>query len=190
MTIDLDKLLEDVAADLDARPLKGMSDNKAAALCKALRDVRAQLVGGRGHWERRRAELKRQETWLLMNLSSWAIATSNTTSMKTFPCGLGMAKVQKARARTEWTDETTEWLRKIARVDPECAKAFDHERVLKTYVDWSAPSGKGIREAVAMNDVGPKGGDDGIIKGEILKGLRRYERPDELTVSINTEARD
>jgi hypothetical protein len=196
VTIDLDKVLEDLAAMQVVNPLKTIDDEKAAALCSRLADVRAQLEGGRYWWEQRRTALKRQEEWLLANLEIWSVQTSRATSLKTFPCGRGTAKVSKARTRTNWTEQADDWMRKIVRVDPECAKAFDHARVLDEYVSWAAPNGKGIREACAKRDVGLVDADGAnrgamaLAKGEILKGLTRDERPGILTVSINTDARD
>lgn len=172
-TLDLDSIME--ALDRDGLPLMGadeITDERASRMVRKAGELERELGAGRAWWDGRRRSLARAIGWLDDNLETWALRTHAATGLKTFPCGEGVARVQKARAKVEWGDGADAWLRPLAARYPELVKELDLGAVVDRFVDWSKPDGNGVCTAVDK------------VTGEVLPGLLKDTRPGALSCSV------
>lgn len=172
--LDLDAMLELLQDPMteELPVLDGTDDARAARMMGRRQGLERELKAGRSWWENRRDAIKRALGWLDDNLETWARISNERTGLKTFPCGEGMARLQRARAKVEWDDDSTSWLLELAEDHPELIKSFDLAAVLKHHVAWSEPNADGVCAAHSRET------------GEELPGLFKDLRAGELTCSV------
>lgn len=174
MTLNLDAILDSLADDDVMTAVEEMTDEQAARALRRRTQMERELEVGRAWWTRRSAALKRSVQWLTDSLEYWALSKYKQTGMKTFPCGTGMARVAKARAKVSWSSQVNEqqWLIELLKRRPELIKDVDRTRIEKECIEWGPPNENGICEATMKGT------------GECLVGVTKDMRPGDVTTSI------